>query len=401
MAKGKIIKTAVDALEPKRRADGSLADAFLWDEQLKGFGVKATPGGKKVFIVQYCIGGRAGKDQRLTLGVHGSITADQARKMALAELGKIAAGQDPAAARRSEKRKLAAETFKDIAEAYLANHAKGTRYWKEKRARLASADLDAIRARPICTITRARLSDVIETVKARSHAAALHLFSDIRPIFAWALNRGSIEVNPMAGMRGPAPLDDRKRTLSHDEIRALWKATDALDYPWAPFYRLLLLTAQRRVEVAGMRWTEIDLEEGIWNLPPERTKNGAAHTVDLGPQALAILNALPNSRAGFVLTTTGTVPISGYSKIKARLDILMAAELGGELKPWRNHDLRRTAASGMRGLRIPADVIERVLNHLSGEQGGLQGIYQRHELIGERREALFRWGEHVEKLTSG
>ena len=148
MPKAKLAKTSVDALEPKRCADGSLADGYLWDAELKGFGCKATPGGKKVFIVQYRVGGRAGKTQRVTLGPHGKITADQARKMARSALGKIADGQDPARTKREERRKLGGETFKDIVESFFAVHAKDTRYWHEKRARLASGDLENLCGRP-------------------------------------------------------------------------------------------------------------------------------------------------------------------------------------------------------------------------------------------------------------
>ncbi len=406
MPKAKIAKTTIDALEPKRCADGSLADGYLWDAELKGFGCKATPGGKKVFIVQYRVGGRAGKTQRVTLGPHGKITADQARKMARSALGKIADGQDPARTKREERRKLGGQTFKDIVESFLAVHAKDTRYWHEKRARLASGDLENLCGRPIHTITRAQISGAIEAVQTRSHAAARLLFADIRPIFAWVLNRGTVETNPMAGMRGPSPLADRKRKLDHEELRAFWKATAALDWPWAPFYRLLLLTGQRREEVAGMRWVEIDLKKALWRLPsleeyqPQRTKNGQEHFVDLSPQALAILEALPGSRTGLVFTTTGTTAISGFSKVKARLDALMAKELGRELPPWRNHDLRRTVSTLMGDdLAIDPAVIDRIQNHTTGLKANMRGPYQLQQLREPRRDALIKWGAHVEKLT--
>ncbi len=103
-------------------------------------------------------------------------------------------------------------------------------------------------------------------------------------------------------MKGPPPPAARKHVLDHDEIRAFWISTAALDWPFAPFYRLLLLTGQRREEVAGMRWEEITLEKGIWRLPskevyqPQRTKNGEEHFVDLSPQAVTILDALPGAR---------------------------------------------------------------------------------------------------------
>ena len=210
----------------------------------------------------------------------------------------------------------------------------------------------------------------------------------------------------MAGMRGPSPLADRKRKLDHEELRAFWTATAALDWPWTPFYRLLLLTGQRREEVAGMRWVEIDLQRALWRLPsleeyqPQRTKNGQEHFVDLSPQALAILDALPGTRAGFVFTTTGATPISGFSKVKARLDALMAQELGRKLPPWRNHDLRRTVSTLMGDdLAIDPAVIDRIQNYTTGLKANMRGPYQLQQLREPRRDALIKWGAHVEKLA--
>jgi integrase len=408
MAKGKITKTAVDALEPKRRADGSLADGYLWDSEAKGFGCKATPGGKKVFIVQYRLGGRAGKAQRVTLGIHGKITADQARKMALAELGKVADGQDPAAAKRDERRKLSGETFEAVAARYLSMNGKNNKTWPETRRILDRDAIPALGNRPMAVITRGEVAALLDRKAQHSQSGARAVFAQLRPLFKWALDREIIERNPIADLKGPAPLDDRKRKLDHAEIRAFWKATCAFDYPWAPFFRLLLLTGQRREEVSGMRWAEINLDKGFWRLPskeeyqPQRTKNGEEHFVDLSAQALAILNGLPGSRQGLVFTTTGKTPISGFSKVKARLDALMAARLDGQLRPWRNHDLRRTVSTLMgEDLGIAPAVIDRIQNHTTGLKANMRGPYQLQQLLGPRRDALLRWGEHVEQLTSG
>ncbi len=166
-------------------------------------------------------------------------------------------------------------------------------------------------------------------------------------------------------------------------------------------------------EAAGMMWEELDLERGIWRLPsaeeyqPARTKNGEEHIVDLSPQAAAILAALPGERRGLVFTTTGTTPVSGFSKVKDRLDALMAGELQRELnqpdyklRPWRTHDLRRTAATLMgEQLDVSQGVVERILNHVSGTQGGLMGIYQRQQYREKRRNALLAWGVFIAQLT--
>ncbi len=409
MPTAKITKTTVDALEPKRRADGKLQDYFLWDTEAKGFGCKATPGGKKVYLVQYRLGGRAGTAQRVTLGTHGKITADQARKMALAELGKIAAGQDTAGAKREERRKLAAETFKDVALRYLSTNGEDNKSWPETRRILERNAMPMLGCRPMAVITRGEIAALLDQTKQRSHSVARALFAQLRPLFKWARDREIIEHNPIADFKGPSPLPDRKRKLNLTEVRAFWKATAALDYPWAPFFQLLLLTGQRREEVAGMRWAEIDLEKGLWRLPskeeyqPQRTKNGEEHFVDLSPQALAILNGLPGVWTHYVFTTTGRTSVSGFSKAKRRLDSLMKAELGGELRDWRVHDLRRTVSTlmGDDGLRIDPAVIDRIQNHVTSLKANMRGPYQLQELREARREALLLWGAYVEKLTSG
>ena len=252
------------------------------------------------------------------------------------------------------------------------------------------------------SVTRGDVAALVDTVAARSPSVARALFAAIRPFFKWCRDRGLIEANPIADLKGPAPLASRKRVLSQEELKAFWIATEGLDWPFCPVYRLLLLTGQRRDEVAAMSWEEVDLANGIWIIPGERCKNGEEHTVDLSPKALAILEDLPGERRGFVFTTTGTTSVSGFSKSKVRLDKLMSEALGVAPKPWRLHDLRRTMATLMgEELEIDAGVIERVLNHISGSQGGLQGIYQRQQCKQKRKAAMLAWGAFVERLASG
>jgi integrase len=129
------------------------------------------------------------------------------------------------------------------------------------------------------------------------------------------------------------------------------------------------LTAQRRDEVAGMLWGELNLEKGIWLIPGERTKNGKVHLVHLSPKALEIMNSLPRLSDRFIFTQTSKTAVSGFSKAKTKLDATMKPAT-----PWRLHDLRRTAASIMRGLRTSKDTVEIILNHTSGERGGLVSV---------------------------
>jgi integrase len=353
------------------------------------------------------MGGRGTQSKRITIGKHGPLTPDEARKVAKGELGKVARGMDIAQAKKDQRNKLSGLTFKETVERYLAVRAKDTRYWRMARTRLKSADVKAIQDRPIALITRAQIAAVIDTVQGRSNASARLLFKDMSPIFAWALNRAAVESNPMGGMRGPPPSQPRDRFLSDEEIKAFWQAASEQNWPFKNVFKLLLLTGQRRGEVGGMRWRELDFDNATWTIAKERCKNGKAHTIDLSPEVLRILDPVGDAVAfrptvftqDFVFSTSGTVPVSGFHGAKERIDKRMHELVGEKFQPWRTHDLRRTAASGMAALGIQPHVIERVLNHLSGVQGGLTGVYQRYEYREERKQAILIWSEHVAHIV--
>ena len=406
--KTKITKRAVDELRGKAKSEGRTL--YLRDEELTGFGAVSTKTGACSYFVEYRLGGRATTQKRMTIGRHGALTPDEARKLAKEKLGEVARGADVAQVKKEARERLASATLLDLLERYLAGHAKPTRYWTEKRARLLSDDLKALHGKPVAFIKRGEIAAVIDKVQNRSQAAARLLFADIRPIFAWALDRAAIEANPMAGMRGPQPLEARDRVLSNEEIKAFWQAASELSWPFENVFKVLLLSGQRREEVAGMRWREIDLDAATWTIAKERCKNGKAHTVDFSPEAVWVLDTLGDAaaprvartseEADLVFSTTGRTPVSGFSKTKARIDARMQQILGDKFQPWRTHDLRRTAASGMAALGFQPHVIERVLNHVSGAQGGLVSVYQRHEYREERRRAIIAWGAHVMQIVS-
>jgi integrase len=211
----------------------------------------------------------------------------------------------------------------------------------------------------------------------------------------------------MLGMTGPKPSEARDRVLADTELKALWQAASEQSWPFENVIKVLLLTGQRREEVAGMRWRELDLDAGTWTITKERCKNGKAHSVDLCPEAVRLLDPigedaaprLANSTDDLVFSTTGTTPVSGFSKVKKRVDARMKELLGDKFEPWHIHDLRRTAASGMAALKFQPAIIERVLNHVSGVQGGLVGVYQRYEYREERRKAIMEWGARVMEIV--
>jgi integrase len=213
-------------------------------------------------------------------------------------------------------------------------------------------------------------------------------------------------------VKPPVAEVSRDRVLTDDEIRWFWKATERAGAPFGPLFKLLLLTGQRLSEVSDLTDGELRTVEKLWSIPKERVKNGAAQDVPLSEQALAVLASVKRvkSKKGYLFTTTGETPVSGFSRAKANLDKAMvavakeeAAERGFdpgiiEIPAWRLHDLRRTAASGMARLGVNLPVIEKVLNHTSGSFAGIVGVYQRHSFADEKRRALETWARFLDGL---
>jgi len=419
MATVRLTKTVVEAEAP------GPTPRFVWDASLSGFGVKITPAGGRVYVVQYRP--KASREtRRYTLGRHGAPwTTAKAREAAADLLARIRLGEDPfvsdqaarateqAAVRegRAAKTRAVAEAFPVIVEQFVEKYAKPrNRSWAESQRILTSPDVLAWQERQVSSIKRKDVIQVIDAVATRSEPAARLLFAHLRKLFNWCVERQYVEVSPCLGLKGPATNRPRDRWLSDDELRLVWLATYELGWPFAPLFRLLILTGQRREEVSAIAWAEVDLDKAEWTIPAARAKNGKAHVVDLSPLAREILEAI-KGREGLVFTTTGDTPVSGHSRAKARLDDIVeearqqeAVERGEpqpteELAPWRIHDLRRTAATGMARLGSPPHVVEAVLNHVSGSRGGLVAVYQHYDHRPERRAALLAWSEHVGKIV--
>jgi integrase len=216
-----------------------------------------------------------------------------------------------------------------------------------------------------------------------------------------AVSRGIIERSPCEGINPPSTETVRDRALSLDELRLVWRAADQLGFPFGPIIKLLILTGQRRTEVAGAEWAELDLENCLWTIPAARSKNRRQHAVALSPQALKTVNSLPRfSGSKFVFSPGKTAP-SGFSAAKARLDKIVASDNGSPTPPWVLHDIRRSVATGLAGLGVNLPVIERCLNHVSGSFGGIVSIYQKHSFADEMRAAMDAWGRRVESIVSG
>lgn len=259
------------------------------------------------------------------------------------------------------------------------------------------------KGRRLSTITKADVHELLDEIVDRgSPIAANRLLATFRKCCSWAVERGLIEKSPCDGVKPPAIGKSRDRVLSDAELKRVWRACDALGYPFGPMIQLLIVTAQRRDEVSGLTWQELDLDAKAWTLPRARAKNNVEHVTPLSTAALAIISGLPKigTEPSFLFTTTGRGPVSGFSKAKTMLDKMLAADGAGDFPHWTFHDLRRTGATGLARIGVNLPVVERILNHVGASFSGVAGVYQRHSFDTERRHALDAWAEHIKRLTA-
>lgn len=361
----------------------------IWDAKLPGFGVRVSPTGTKTFVLMYYLDGRK---QRLTLGRFPFMTLADARGKAMTALGQAKQGIDPAQPARSEAAKLAFETVvEDFIEKHCLRHNRKSTSYETSRL-LRSRFCPAWRGRDIRDIKRAEVLAILDkAVRSKRPSAANHALSAVRKLFAWCVERGLIEHNPCLGVSRPAPTASRERVLSDQELGAIWRAADEIGFPMGPITQLLMLTAQRRGEVAGMRWSEIDFNTATWSIPAQRTKNKRVHVLPLTPGVIAIVSNLPRINDDLVFPARGsdTEAVSGFSKMKPKLAALT------EVTNWTLHDLRRTAATTIARLGIAPHVVERILNHSTGTFGGVAGVYNRFQYLPEMRSALEQWNSHI------
>jgi integrase len=261
----------------------------------------------------------------------------------------------------------------------------------------------ALGKRPLDEITGDDIKRLVHGIAKDAPSQANHTLAYVKAMLGWAVDESLIEKNAAAGVKMPAQRVERERALSDEEIRAFWLACDEIGWPFGPLAQLLLLTAQRRDELAHATWSEFNLTKQTWTLPAERTKNGRSHIVHLPALAIEILARLPRmaSKKGWVFTSGlggADTPVSGFGRGRERIAAAMITVSGDQLPPFTLHDLRRSAATGMAALAIAPHVVDKILNHSSGKIAGVAKIYNRFEYLPERQAALEAWARHVESL---
>jgi integrase len=382
MPRIRFTKSAIDDLPTPS------SDVVYWDAGLPGFGVKVTPKGRKVFIVLYRTGGAGSKLRKFTIGPYGRVTPHQARVAAQKVFAARLEGRDPAAERQEARRRLVTDRVEDLLETFIEQRLAQNRSAGEI-ARLLRREMGPWAGKSIHEISKRDVVEVVETIVQRgAPIAANKTLKSIKTFLRWCVGRAVLDQSPAEWVPLPAKEVARDHVLDDQELARVILAARQIGGPYGGIVELLALTGQRREEVGRLAWEELDLARRVWTIPKSRSKNAKAHVVDLSEQAMAVLKRIER-RGLLVFSLPDAKPFRGFCKAKRELD-----QLSG-VTGWRLHDLRRTCVSGMARLGVAPHVADKILNHQSGTISGVAAVYQRHEFLAERREALERWGAHV------
>jgi integrase len=359
----------------------------VWDAAVPGFGVRVAPSGRKTFVLMTRFGRK--NPTRRAIGVYGAITLADARGRAREWLGLISEGKDPATQKRN------GSSFKAAASAFIEAKVKHERQGVSA-TRTIQKLMERWGDRRLAEITSTDVRELLREYHDRP-AMAHSLFAAARRLFGWAINQGDygIEHAPTDRLKARVlvgPRNIRARVLSDNEIQTIWHAD--LHYPMQPLLRMMLVTGQRKSEVANAKWQEFDLDKRLWIIPAGRMKAGAAQVVPLSDGAFDLLRALPRRDRGDYLFsfTFGVRPANSFGRAKIRLDALMPP---GE--PFVFHDIRRTVRTRLSGIPNVSDLVrELVIGHT---RPGMHKVYDLHAYEDEKRYALDEWYRRLRQIV--
>ena len=361
------------------------------DPGARGLRVVVQPSGRTSYAVRYR--NAAGRARKFTLPA--GITLAAARKLAADALLDVAQGNDPAAGKQTARqagRARADDTVERWTHTFIERHVRRNTRHNSARATVGIFNniiLPAWGERSVHDIARRDVIDLVEGVAVDRPVQANRTHAAVGKFFKWLCQRDVIAASPCIGVDRPTMEIPCERVLSDDEMRKLWAACGQLDPFATACIRLLILTGQRRVEIAGLRWNEVG--DDALELPVERMKGRRSHVVPLSSQACAIIDGVPRSGDRVFGHLLGRI-----DAVKRKLHRHM-----GDTPHWTLHDIRRSVASDMARIGIALPVIEKILAHRKGTFAGVVGIYQRHSFLPEMAAAMQKWGDHVERLVSG
>ena len=363
------------------------------DALVPGLKVRVTDRGSKSFVLWRRYPGAKNSAAARSLGKVGELTLANARTKAREWLALLALGKDPSALATA----ATTATFGTAIEDYLVRHVKGQRKARDVEREIRNELMPDWTHRPLNEITRADVISLIDKIVARpAPGYARTIFSHIRTFFNWAIEHGLVETSPAERVRSAkliGPKTPRTRVLTDAEVEEFWRSAERVPYPYGPMYRMLLLTGQRRGEVAGARWGEFDLAAKTWTVPPERFKSNSVHVVPLTDDVLTLLATLPRwQNCDALFSNDGKVPVNNFSIARKALDKALGKE-----PDWVIHDLRRTVRTRLSSLRVPDAVAEMVIGH---GRKGIQRVYDQHQYLDEMREALDAWSGRLRIIVN-
>ena len=372
------------------KLDGK-TERIVFDEDIKGFGLRLREGGSRTWIYQYRIGS---KQRRMVLGSAKSVPLGVARENAGRLEARVKLGGDPAMDKEAARRS-ADGTFGVLVEQYMASRRSK---WRPNTEREVTRHLmkyaKSLHRFPIAAVSQKNVADLLDNLAG--DATRNRVRANLSTFFSWAIKKGiDLPKGNIASYTEKHKENSRTRVLSDEELRAIWGA--CRDNAFGAIVKLLLLTGQRKSEIGFLRWDEVRDEQIL--LPGERTKNKRDHVVPLSDAAKEILNKFRADGRTHVFGRYDT-GFGGWNTAKRELDARLTGA-GNVLPYWTLHDLRRTVATGMAELGVQPHIVEAVLNHVSGHKGGVAGIYNRATYDKEKREALNLWAEHVTALVEG
>lgn len=386
MPKKRLTDASVKRLKPPTSGQ---VDTF--DQGYPGLALRLSYGGGRSFVFFYRVGGKL---RRLTLGTYPALGLAEAREAWRQARQEVATGRDPG---RSGVVGAGATDFRGVFEEWLERDQSKNRSASIVRKKLEKNVLPHWANRPIGTITRRDVLDVIDRIADRGAVTqARRVHGYLARMFGWAQGRGIIEINPLTNLPKPGSETKRDRVLTDVELTAVWNAASEFGFPYGDAIKLLILTGARRDEIGRLNWSEVTPAYDAIALEGSRTKTGVPHIIPLSAPARGILETLPRiADSQWVFTTRGQTPIADWGRAKAKLD------QASNVETWTIHDLRRTTATGLQKLGVQLQVTEACLGHTAGSRGGIVGVYQRHDYANEKRAALEAWGQHVLGLIDG
>jgi integrase len=369
-------------------------ETLWWDDTLTGFALRirldAAEKVQRSYVVQYRFNGQG---RKIKLGDVNKLPVDAARKKAEKLFAQILLGTDPAAEKewaRIEAQKL---TYAQAVESYLKMKAGELRPSSLKLAQLylTGAAYFAFK-KPLDKVTRADVAVCLDRINNASGAAtAGRARAHLSSLFTWCLQRGYCAENPVIQTQTFEGAS-RDRTLTNDELRAVWNACD-MNTDFGKIVRLLVLTGCRRQEIGSLKWSEVDLKAGTITIPGERTKNGRPHVLTLAPAALEIIDSIPRMVDRDYLFGVRGAGFVAWGHARKAFEV--------DAEGWTLHDIRRTVATQMAEIGIEPHYVEAVLNHASGHKDGVAGTYNRAKYAQQIKTALAMWADHVRAVVTG